>query len=372
MGESTDPTSSAVSATGTRTPRVSVILPAFNGEQVIAATLRSLAAQESVDADWVVIDDASHDGTCATVQAFLEHAPVRARLLRHPENWGLSRTLNHGIRESSEELVLIVHQDISLGSVDWIARAINDLDRDPTVAVVTGNYGIPVLGEVDFVQRVFGVLRRQFHRGPDHGVEYATFTEFKCDVIRRSALSRVGGFPERFRIAGEDLWVSYALREQGQRILKDFSLQSVQRFTGDSTTIRGNFRKEFLFGKVLTGTLLRFRSAVARGLGKTPYSRSRSWNRASQPIVVLAVLALLAVALLAGSWWWWAALAGVVLARYAYYSVRLFPDLRAMVGSDVRATGEALVGSFVGLVSDVVYSAGLVAGLFRWNQGGPV
>lgn len=353
-------------------PHVSAVVPAFNGAAVITRALESLAAQHFTDIDWVVIDDASQDATAEMVREFLEDYPGKGKLVRHSENWGLSRSLNHGLRESAGELVLIVHQDIVLGSADWVARAVADLERDPSVAVVTGNYGIPVIAEVDFAQRVFGVLRRQFHQGPAGGSEYATFTEFKCDLIRRRSLEAVGGFPERFRIAGEDLWVSYSLQERGERIFKDFSLRSVQRFTGDATTVGGNLRKEFLFAKVLSGTLLRFRSRVARGLARTPYSRSRSWNRASQPVVALAGLVLLLAALLTGVWWIWAALGAVVVGRLGYYSVRLYPVLRSILGHVGRALAESLAGSFLGLVSDVVYSAGLFTGLLRWRQRGTV
>lgn len=188
---------------------VSVVIPSFNGEKTIGRTLESLAQQQYSRVEWIVIDDGSRDGTVGVVEPFLAAHPDRGRLVQHPANWGLSRTLNQGLRESTGEAVLIVHQDVVLLSGSWIARAMDDLRQTRSAVVVTGDYGIPDSHEVNFVQKVFGIMRRQFHAAPSEGVELVTFTEFKCDLAWLEALRGAGGFPERFRTTGEDLWVSY-------------------------------------------------------------------------------------------------------------------------------------------------------------------
>jgi glycosyltransferase involved in cell wall biosynthesis len=353
-------------------PRVSVIIPAFNGAKVIGYTLESLAAQTHANVEWIVIDDASQDGTADVVSRFLTGPGRHGRLLRHETNLGLARSLNHGLRESSGEYVLILHQDIVLVSPRWIETALADFDRFPSLAVVTGYYGIPVPAETDFAQRVFGVLRRQFHWPGQAEPEMVTFSEFKCDLVRRASLRAVGDFPERFRIAGEDLWISYSLQEHGDLILKDFDLTCLQRFTGDAATLRGNLRKEFLFGRVLAGTLTRFRSRLVRGLGSSPYSRSRSLNRASQPLVLLVVVILAMATLLTWNLWVAALLLAVIMARLAYYGARLGPGLARITQSTGRGVAEAFVGSFLGLGSDVAYSAGLLVGLATWGRGATV
>lgn len=356
-------------ATETERPLVSVILPAHNGEETVGDTLNALARQDYTPVEWIVLDDASGDGTVRAVESLLrDRAPV-ARLIRNESNLGLSKTLNRGLREAHGSFVLILHQDIILEGSDWIGRGIDDLARNPSVSIVTADYGIPDLHEVDFVQRVFGILRRQFHYHPPEGFEYATFTEFKCDLVRRSALEKTGGFPERFRVAGEDLWVSYTLRASGQQILKDFRLRAVQRFSGTATTVSGNLRKEFLFGKVMAGVLRTFGTMPARGLSDAGYSRSRSWNRASQPLVLLAGLVLLVLALVTHSPWFLLALGGLVVARLAYYGTRLFPDLSRFLHRRARALIESALGSTLGVLSDFAYTFGLVVGVVLWSLG---
>ncbi|MGA8710767.1 MAG: glycosyltransferase family 2 protein [Thermoplasmata archaeon] len=353
-------------------PLVSVILPAHNGATTIQGTLNSLARQEYRPVEWIVIDDGSTDGTVEIVDSLLPDRAFPARLIRHESNLGLSKTLNHGLREARGDLVLILHQDIELGGTDWISRGVDNLYRNPSVAVVTADYGIPALGEVDFVQKVFGILRRQFHAGPDSGKEPVTFTEFKCDLARSQSLRDVGGFPERFRIAGEDLWVSYSLRSRGDRLVKDYALKCVQRFWGDATSVRGNLRKEFTFGQAMAGTLVRFRSAPFRNLENTPYSRSRAWNRASQPLTLLVGFVLILGAILTRNWWFLYALAVMILGRLVYYGWRLLPDLRRMNPRANRALAEAVAGSGFGILSDFAYTFGVVAGFIRWTVGASV
>lgn len=358
-----------VESTAAGRPFVSVIIPAHDGEQTIGSTLDSLALQDYAPVEWIVIDDASRDGTAPIVETWFQTRSPTARLFRHESNQGLSKTLNHGLREARGDLVLILHQDIVLEGTNWITRGVDDLAQNSAVSIVTAHYGIPQLKEVSLVPRIFGVLRRQLHYHPAEGFEFATFAEFKCDLARRSALEAIGGFPERFRFAGEDLWVSYTLRSAGGLILKDFRLRSVQRFTGAATTVTGNLGKDFLFGKVMAGVLRTFGSLPFRGLERAGYSRSRSWNRASQPIVPLVGAVLLVLAILTRSPWFLVGLGGLVLARLGYYVARLYPDLRWFLGRRARALGEALLGSFLGLMSDISYTAGLVAGTVLWSMG---
>ena len=345
------------------------MVPAFNGAVEIGRALESVARQSFPRLDVLVVDDASGDNTRDVAESALRSCSLKGRVIRHDENWGLSRTLNHGLRETTGEAVLILHQDISLASDDWIARGVADLGRDANVAVVTGYYGLPATEEVNFAQRVFGVMRRQFHAAPTQGIESVTFSEFKCDLVRRSALESVGGFPERFRIAGEDLWVSCAVRAEGKEILKDYGLRSVQRFTGSATSVAGNLRKEFTFGRAIAGTLIRFRTALARGLQKTPYSRSRSWNRATQPFVVVAIVLEPILWLLTRNNIFWDILALIVVARLAYYGVRLYPGLRTILSKTGRALAESVEGSLLGIATDFAYTAGLVSGILNWVFG---
>ena len=353
-------------------PLVSIVIPAYNGAGTIQRTLRSVLAQDYPSLELVVVDDASAEPAAALVEATVAGHDLRARVVRHSANEGLSRTLNDGWRLAAGELVLIVHQDIELLGTDWVRRAVAMLKDREGVQVVTCNYGIPARGELTFAARTFGFLRRQFHHAPASGQEFVTFTEFKCDLVRKVTLERIGGFPTNFRLAGEDILVSYRIRRAGGRILKAFDLRVIQRFEGTAESVRGNLWKEYRFGMAFAGVLIAFSGYAFRDLGASAYSRSRSLHRALQPPVALAGVALLIAALITGSIWAVGLLLVLVAARFVSYAIRLWPDFRRVVRTPGRTLEESLGAAALGLVTDIVYTAGLTVGLVRAALGEPV
>ncbi|MFM7374407.1 MAG: glycosyltransferase family 2 protein, partial [Chthoniobacterales bacterium] len=78
-------------------PAVTVLMPAFNAGRFIAASIRSVLAQDFEDFELLVIDDGSTDGTAAVIENFRDK---RIRLLRNETNCGLVETLNKGLREA--------------------------------------------------------------------------------------------------------------------------------------------------------------------------------------------------------------------------------------------------------------------------------
>ena len=75
------------------TPRVSIGLPVYNGDNFVGQAIESLLAQTYEDIELIVSDNASTDGTediCRTFAAQDE----RVRYFRNAENIGLVRNYN--------------------------------------------------------------------------------------------------------------------------------------------------------------------------------------------------------------------------------------------------------------------------------------
>src|SRR2546428_315695 len=179
-------------------PLVSIVLPSYNGARTIRITLDSIAAQDYRTLEWIVVDDASTDGTPQIVEDLLKSRSPTGRLMRHGSNQGLARTLNDGLAAAHGDLVLIVHQDVAPMTPDWIRRATKILSEDRTVAAVTCYYGLPASDDMTFVKRAFGFLRRQFLLPSQRDRVFVTFTEFKCDLVRKSLPARMA------RLCGPD------------------------------------------------------------------------------------------------------------------------------------------------------------------------
>ncbi len=90
-------------------PRVSVIIPCYNGEQFLAEAIESALAQRYPDVEVIIVDDGSADGSRTVVARFLEDP--RVRLLEHDSNMGIAAARNTGIRASTGELIGLLDQD---------------------------------------------------------------------------------------------------------------------------------------------------------------------------------------------------------------------------------------------------------------------
>lgn len=85
---------------------VSVIIPCYNAERYIAATLRSVLAQDIASIEVIVIDDGSRDGSAAVVRTEFPHV----RLVEQA-NAGVAAARNHGISLARGEWVAFVDAD---------------------------------------------------------------------------------------------------------------------------------------------------------------------------------------------------------------------------------------------------------------------
>jgi glycosyltransferase involved in cell wall biosynthesis len=90
------------------TPRVSVIIPAFNREKTIRRAVESVQRQHFVDLEILVVDDASNDATRAVVSVIEE---PRLRLIARAQNGGASAARNSGIIAARGDLIAFLDSD---------------------------------------------------------------------------------------------------------------------------------------------------------------------------------------------------------------------------------------------------------------------
>ena len=77
-------------------PLVSIIVPCYNAETFLGATLEAVIAQTFTDWECVVVDDASRDGSAAVLAQYAERDP-RIRPVFQPVNGGAAAARNAGL-----------------------------------------------------------------------------------------------------------------------------------------------------------------------------------------------------------------------------------------------------------------------------------
>ncbi|MGH3242785.1 MAG: glycosyltransferase, partial [Spirillospora sp.] len=194
-------------------PPVSVIVPAYNEEVNIAATVASL-----LDTDYpgtvevVVVDDGSTDRTALIVESI---ALPTVQLIRKP-NGGKPSALNTGVGVARAEILVLVDGD-TVFQRDTIRHLVTPF-ADPRVGAVSGNTKVAnrggILGRWQHIEYVIGF-----------NLDRRMFDVLRCmptvpgaiGAFRRSVLARVGGVPGD--TLAEDTDLTMAICRTGLRVV---------------------------------------------------------------------------------------------------------------------------------------------------------
>ena len=201
-------------------PSITVLIPAWNEEVGIAATIRSVLATRYPRLEIVVVNDGSTDGTDEVVRALLaehEAAPrdgkpaLRYRVQR---NGGKARALNAGLALASGEILVTIDAD-SVMAPDFLREIARYLARHD-VAAVAGNVVIGnrrrAIGLVQQLEYLYGFYfkRAEAVMGAVYIVGGA------AAAYRRRIVQELGGFDEA--IFTEDIELSTRLQRHGYRV----------------------------------------------------------------------------------------------------------------------------------------------------------
>lgn len=110
-------------------PRLSVVLPVYNGANFLAESLEALLGQTYEDFELIISDNSSIDETADICRRYAKQ-DSRIRYIRQPYNIGLSPNHNFVIRQARGELVKMASHD-DLYARDLLKRCIDALDGHP-------------------------------------------------------------------------------------------------------------------------------------------------------------------------------------------------------------------------------------------------
>jgi glycosyltransferase involved in cell wall biosynthesis len=114
-------------------PRVSVIIPTFNRETLVAEAVRSVLDQTYCDFELIVVDDGSTDGTAQALAPPRSMAGDRLRYIAQ-EHRGPSAARNAALRIATGELIAFLDSD-DLWRPRKLERQVAFLDAHPALAL---------------------------------------------------------------------------------------------------------------------------------------------------------------------------------------------------------------------------------------------
>jgi glycosyltransferase involved in cell wall biosynthesis len=88
---------------------LSVIIPTYNGEKYLAFALESIAKQQELDIECIVVDDGSNDSTVSIIKSYQSQIPLRLIQRERQGNW-VANT-NYALNLAAADYICFLHQD---------------------------------------------------------------------------------------------------------------------------------------------------------------------------------------------------------------------------------------------------------------------
>ena len=191
-------------------PRVSIIVPVYNGERTIGECVESIFALSFPrnDVELLLIDNASSDGTSKILDGYRDRA-----IILHETKRGPAAARNRGLSNATGDIVAFTDADCVVHR-DWLSRIIAPL-RDPVVGIVGGT--ILAMKPCNAVEKFGERIHDQRMAIEYYSPPYAITMNW---ASRRSVLEEVGLFDEDL-LRCEDCDLAYRIVAAGYTIVHE-------------------------------------------------------------------------------------------------------------------------------------------------------
>ncbi len=179
---------------------VSIIVPCYRGSRFLAEAIESCLRQTHRELEIIVVDDASPDD-CAEIAERYARSDTRVRVIRRPENGGVSRAFNTGFEAARGDYMTRLAQD-DLFAESAVEVMLAHLRKHPQAGLVyCDGHVIDEQGQV-----------KSRYDLPEPGEALAFRNRLGlCVMWRRSVWEKVGGFDPRFDTAEDfEYWLRIA------------------------------------------------------------------------------------------------------------------------------------------------------------------
>ncbi len=204
------------------TPKVSVIIPNFNGIEYLHTCLSSLQEQTFRDFEVIIVDNNSHDSS----EEFIKKNYPAVRIIKNTRNNGYSTAVNQGIQLSRSEFIATLNNDTSV-TPQWLGTIIRAFQNNPDIGFCASkivNYSLRSVIESagdEMMNNGFGRKRGygEQDRGQFHYPEKVFSACGAAAVYRRNMLDDIGLFDEDFFAYLEDVDLSFRAYLRGYQCL---------------------------------------------------------------------------------------------------------------------------------------------------------
>ncbi|MES2901354.1 MAG: glycosyltransferase [Pseudomonadota bacterium] len=184
-------------AQASSSPLVSIVIPCYNCENFLNATIDSVLRQSYTNFECILIDDFSTDNTLQIARD-AKAKDKRFRLYQHRANGGLSASRNSGIRLAKGRFVCFLDSD-DLLSANSIRNRVQELSRYANEQMVAGVFDFSQTVAEDFAGEITDTVTKYDGDLVDF-ISAQGHCPFNANqpMLKRSVLVKMGGFPENY------------------------------------------------------------------------------------------------------------------------------------------------------------------------------
>jgi len=194
-----------------------VVVVNWNRKELLRACLRSLACQQGVPFETIVVDNGSSDGS-----ADMAEREFSARVVRNLENRGFCAANNQGIAASAGEFIALLNNDAE-AEPGWLEALYTACARHPRTGMAASKIVVwedpQRIDKVGHLMYPDGQNRGRGSGALDRGQydreEEALWPDGCACLYRRAMLDQIGGFDEDFFAYGDDAELGLRARIAG-------------------------------------------------------------------------------------------------------------------------------------------------------------
>jgi len=201
-------------------PKVSVIIPTYNREEVVSRAIDSALNQTLSDIEIIVVDDASTDGTISVLESYGN----QIRYFCHNHNQGGSAARNTGISQAKGNYIAFLDSDdmwkptklesqinlLRQRSNDWVAAYCGFEQKRSNSLVEFVDKKFPRKTGIEGGEELINdILARRFAHGGSSTL-----------LVRRDVIQSMNGFDEQFQ-RHQDVEFLIRLLQQGKLAYAD-------------------------------------------------------------------------------------------------------------------------------------------------------
>ncbi len=119
-----------------KTPFLSIVIPLYNKEAFVLATIESIFAQTFTNYEIIVVEDCSTDNSKTIVENLKSD---KIKIIQHQANKGLSASRNTGIKNSKADFIVLIDAD-DLMKPPYLKKIISLIENFPEADLFGTNY----------------------------------------------------------------------------------------------------------------------------------------------------------------------------------------------------------------------------------------